>query len=95
VATRRSGHCAEFWCERSAYKSNALLGLSFNGGLWLRRQLQNRGLLASTQCRQEHDPAIRKFQRIVMRRNLVFVNLPKDCCLVVDYFIAPRYQARR
>jgi len=51
--------------------------LGFNGSLWFCRQLQNRGLLAPTQCCQQHDPAIRKFQRIVMRRNLVFVDLPK------------------
>jgi hypothetical protein len=88
------GHCAEC-CKRSAYVSNAPLGLSFNGGLWLRRQLQNRRLLALTQCRQERDPAIRKFQCIVMRRDLVFVDLSKDRCLMVDYFIAPGYQARR
>ncbi len=33
VAAGRSGHCAEFWSERSAYVSDALLGLSFNGSL--------------------------------------------------------------
>jgi hypothetical protein len=30
-----------------------------------------------------------------MRRDLVFVDLPKDRCLMVDCFIAPSYQARR
>jgi hypothetical protein len=30
-----------------------------------------------------------------MRRDLAFVDLPKDGCLMVDYFIAPSYQARR
>jgi hypothetical protein len=52
-------------------------------------------LLALTQSCQERDPAIGKFQRIVMRRDLVFVDLPKDRCLVLDYLIAPGDQARR
>ena len=89
------GHRVAFWCEQLGYVSHAPLGLSFNGSLWFRRQLQNRGLLALIQSCQESDPAIRKFQRIVMRRDLVFVDLPKDRCLMVDYFIAPGYQARR
>ena len=70
--------------------SNAPLGLSFNSSLWLRRQLQNRRLLASKQSCKKHDPAIGKFQRIVMHRDLVLVDLPKDRCLMLDYFIAPR-----
>src|SRR6516165_8582054 len=53
------------------------LGLSFNGNLWFCRQLQNGRLLALTRSCEKHDPAIRKFQRIVMRRDLVLVNLPK------------------
>jgi hypothetical protein len=69
--------------------------LGFSGSLWFCRQLQNRGLLAPTQSCQERDPAIGKFQRIVMRRDLVFVDLPKDRRLMLDYFIAPGYQARR
>jgi hypothetical protein len=89
------GHRVAFWCEQLGYVSHAPLGLSFNGSLWFRRQLQNGRLLALTQSCQERDPAIRKFQRIVMRRDLVFVDLPKDRCLMVDYFIAPGYQARR
>jgi hypothetical protein len=69
--------------------------LSFNGSLWLRRQLQNSRLLTLTQSCQERDLAIRKFQRIVMRRNFVLVDLPKDRCLVFDYFIPPWYEASR
>ncbi|MFY9838358.1 MAG: hypothetical protein WAK55_18190, partial [Xanthobacteraceae bacterium] len=68
--------------------SHAPLGLSFNGGLWFCRQLQNGRLLALTQSCQERDPAIRKFQRIVMRYDPVFVDLPKDGCLMLNYFIA-------
>jgi hypothetical protein len=65
--------------------------LGFNGSLWFCRQLQNRGLLALTQCCQQHDPAIRKFQRVVMRRNLFLVDLPKDRGLMLDYLIVPSH----
>jgi len=85
------GHYVEFWCERSGYVSDAPLGLSFNGSLWFRWQLQNCGLLALTQCCQKHRAAVRKFQRVVMRRNRFSVDLPKDCCLMLDHFIAPGY----
>jgi hypothetical protein len=78
-----------------AYVGHAPLGLSFNGSLWFRWQLQNRGPLALTQCCQQHNPAIRKFQRIAMRHNLVFVDLPEDRRLMLDHFTAPRYQAGR
>src|SRR5262249_17393089 len=74
---------------------HAPLGLSLSGSLWLRWQLQNRGLLALTECCQQHDPTIRKLQCVVMHRNLLFVNLPKDRRLVLDHFTAPRYQAGR
>ena len=86
---------SHIWCEQLGYVSHAPLGLSFNGSLWFCRQLQNGRLLALTQSCQERDPAIGKFQRIVMRRDLVFVDLPKDRRLMLDYFIAPGYQARR
>ncbi|MGB5184801.1 MAG: hypothetical protein WBO12_21795 [Xanthobacteraceae bacterium] len=86
---------SHFWREPLGYVSHAPLGLSFNGSLWFCRQLQNGRLLALTQSCQERDPAIRKFQRIAMRRDLVFVDLPKDRRLMLDYFIAPGYQARR
>src|SRR6516225_10551720 len=89
------GHRGAFLCEQLGYVSHAPLGLSFNGSLWFCRQLQNRGLLALTQCCQQHDSAIRQFQRIVMRCDLVFIDLPKDRCLMVDNFIAPSYHARR
>ncbi|MFZ2082329.1 MAG: hypothetical protein WAV38_37890 [Xanthobacteraceae bacterium] len=75
---------SHFWCEPLGYVSHAPLGLGFNGSLWFCRQLQNCGLLAPTQCCQQHDPAIRKFQRIVMRCDLVFIDLPKDRGLMLD-----------
>jgi hypothetical protein len=64
-------------------------GFSLAGSLGLCRLLKNRRLLTLIQECQEHDPAIRKFQRIVMRRDLVLVNLPKDRCPMLDHFIAP------
>jgi hypothetical protein len=39
---------------------------------------------------QEHDLAVGKFQRIVMSDGSVFVDLPKDRGLVVDYIVVPR-----
>jgi hypothetical protein len=65
------------------------LGFFFNGALWFCRQLQNGRLLILTQSCQERDPAIRKFQGIVMRRDFVLVDLPKDRCLMLDHLIAP------
>jgi hypothetical protein len=85
---------SHFWCEPLGYVSHAPLGLSFNGGLWLRWQLQNRGLLALTQCRQQHNAAVWKLQRIVMGRDLVFVDLPKDRRLILDCtVVVPRPQS--
>jgi hypothetical protein len=80
---------AHFWREQLGYVSHAPLGLSFNVSLWFCWQLQNGRLLALTQSCQERDPAIWKFQGIMMRRDLIFVDLPKDRCLMVDCFIAP------
>ena len=86
---------SHFWCEQLGCVSHAPLGLSFNGSLWFCRQLQDGRLLALTQSCHERDPAIRKFQGIVMRRDLVLVDVPKDRCLMLDHLIAPTYQARR
>src|SRR5215831_16797274 len=78
VATRRVATASHFWCEQLGYVSHAPLGLSLGGTLWLCWQLQNRSLLALAERCQQHDPPIRKFQCIVMRRDLVSVDLPKD-----------------
>jgi len=40
--------------------------------------LKNRNLLTFTQRCQEHNLAVRKFQRIVMRRDLFSIDLSKD-----------------
>jgi hypothetical protein len=57
--------------------------------------LKNRSVLTLAQQRQEDDLAVWKFQRIVMGGDLFFVDLPKDCRLVIDYFIPPRQQTSR
>src|SRR5262249_52271180 len=95
LSRARSIDRVESFCEVSADVGYPSLGFSLTDSLGFCRQLQNGRLLALTQCCQERDPAIRKFQRIVMRHDLVFVDLPKDRCLMVDYFIAPNYQTRR
>jgi hypothetical protein len=71
------------------------LGFNLSDSLWLRRQLKNHSLLILTQACQKHNLAVGKFQRIVMSRDLFFVDLPKDRRLVLDYFIPPTQQARR
>jgi hypothetical protein len=60
------------------------LGFDLNHSPWLRRQLKNRSLLTLAQERQKYDLAVRKFQCIVMGGDFVFVDLPKDRCLILD-----------
>jgi len=67
-----------------AHVSDALLGIHLSRGRWPRRQLQDCCGLIFVQVRQQHGPAIRKFERIVMGGGLVFVDLAKDGGLVVD-----------
>jgi hypothetical protein len=57
---------------------------------WLRRQLENRGFLTFSQTCQEHNLAVWKFQCIVVGGDLVFVDLPKDRCLLLDCTVVPR-----
>jgi hypothetical protein len=97
-ATCHSGHPSigghrVAWCDRSAYVSHAPLGLGFNGSFWFRRQLKNRRLLTLIQCGQENDLAVRKFQSVVMGRDLVFVDLPKGRRLMLDCTVVPRPQS--
>ena len=54
------------YCERSTDIGRPLLAHRFNRSLWLGRQLKNRSLLTLTEYGQQHDPAVRKFDRIVM-----------------------------
>jgi hypothetical protein len=76
----------------SAYTGHSALGVSLNSRPWLNWQLENRSLLALSQRCQEHDMAVRKFQRIVMGGELVFIDLPKDRCLMFDCVVPPRPQ---
>ena len=64
-------------------------------GLWLRRQLKDRGLLTLVQQREQHDLPIRKFQRVVMRRQPFLVDLSENRALVVEHLGAPRQKAGR
>ena len=48
------------------------------------RQLKYRGLLAQFQKGQQDDPTIREFQRIMMDRRIVFMDLTEDRRLVAD-----------
>jgi hypothetical protein len=57
--------------------------------------LKNRRLLTLIQECQEHDPAVRKFQRIVMSDDPLFVDLPKDCGFVGDHLRPPAQEANR
>jgi hypothetical protein len=54
------------------------------------RQLKHCGLLTFFQERQQHDPTIREFQRVVMGCPVVLIDLSKDCGLVVDNLLTPR-----
>jgi hypothetical protein len=74
----------------SAYVVCPPLGFGLNESLWFRWQLKNRSVLTLTQRCQQHDLPIRKFQRIVVRDDLVFVDLPKDRCLALDHIVVPR-----
>jgi hypothetical protein len=65
------------------------LGFCFCRDRLLRGQLKHRCRLTFTQDRQQLDPSIREFERIVMRGWLVLVDLPKDSrpvlgCLPVE-----------
>ena len=66
------------------------MGICFNSSLRFRRQLKNCSLLAFTYTRQEHDLTVRKFQRIVMSGNPIFVDLPKDRRFILDRAVVPR-----
>jgi hypothetical protein len=72
-----AAHRVVFCFEQSTHVGRPLLGCRFDGSLWLGRQLKNRRPLILTQDRQQHDLAVRKFERIVMCRYLFFVDLPK------------------
>src|ERR1700730_17870233 len=69
---------------RPAHVGDALLGICLGRARWPRRQLKHRCFLTLAQQRQQYSAPVRKFERIVMRGQLVLVDLAKDGRLVVD-----------
>jgi hypothetical protein len=76
-------------CEGSADVDRPLLSYRLGGSVWLGGQLKNRSLLTLTNECQQQDLAVWKFQRIVMRHRLFFVDLPKDGCRAIEHVLAP------
>jgi len=60
-----------------------------------RRQLKHYCLLTFHQIGQEDELPVWEFQRIVMRRRALFVDLPKDRRSVTGHLPAPAQQSRR
>ena len=58
---------------------DALLDICFGRGRRLRWQLKHRCLLTLTQCCQENNAAIRKFERVVVLHRFVPIHLSEDC----------------
>ena len=87
------GHCITGSGARLSRECSALLGLRLNFSFGFGGQLQNRGLLTFFEVRQQHDPAVREFKRIVMGYDFVLVDLPKDRGVVFDCRPAPSKQA--
>src|SRR5260370_32164809 len=90
-----SGHGITCWRDQSAYKCDPLLSFALNRSAWLRRQLKNCSLLAFSHTCQEHDLTVRKFQRIMVSGDLLFIDLPKDRRLVLDHLIPPTQHTDR
>jgi hypothetical protein len=77
----------------SAYVGDALLGIGFGRGRWLRWQLKHRCLLTLTQCCQENNAPIRKFERIVVLHRFVLIHLTEDCRRMAKLFHLPPDEA--
>jgi hypothetical protein len=67
----------------------------FGGRFWLCGKLQDRRLLTLAQKREQHDPSVRKFKRVVMGGGAILVDLPEDCGFVLDRASAPGKEAGR
>ena len=89
---RRRKH---LWSVLSAYVVDAPLGIFLGRGYRPRRQLKHRCRLTLAQQRQQHGPPVRKFERIVMRGQLILVDLSKNGRPVVDRLRPPAEQAGR
>jgi len=87
------GHCITGSGARLSRECSPLLGLRLNFSFGFGGQLKNSGLLTFFEVRQQHDPAVREFKRIVMGYDFVLVDLPKDRGVVFDCRPAPSKQA--
>ena len=87
------GHCIIGSGACLSRECSPLLCLRLNFSFGFGGQLKNRGLLTFFEVRQQHDPAVREFKRIVMGYNFVLVDLPKDRGVVFDCRPAPSKQA--
>jgi hypothetical protein len=81
--------------ERSTRECHLPLCFNLTNCLCIHRQLKNPGHLAFSQTRQEHDPAIWKFQRIVVGGDPFFIDLSKDRRLVFDHLIRTTQYTKR
>jgi hypothetical protein len=79
----------------SAHVCYTLLDLKLAKSIWSRRQLKHRSLLSLTEERQQDDLTIWKFQSIVVRGDLLRVDLAKDRRLVLHQFFAPSEKTGR
>jgi len=79
----------------SAHVRCTLLVFKLMRSLWLGWQLKHRSLLSLTEERQEYNLTIWKLQSIVVRGDLLFVDLSKDRRLVLHQFFAPSEQTGR
>src|SRR5262249_50804827 len=89
------GHSAKCRRKWSNHECDPPLGFHLNSSLGFRRQLKNRSFLSFSQTCQEHDLAVRKFQRIVMNGDFFFIDLPKDRRLVLEHLIPPTQHTNR
>jgi hypothetical protein len=71
------------------------LCLRFGRGRGLRGQLKHCCHLTLAQKRQQLDPPVGKFERIVMGSRFACVNLSEDCCPMSSCIPAPPKQAMR
>ena len=79
----------------STNEAHAFLFAGLDFGLRLRRKLQHACRLALAQQGQQHGAPVGKLERIVMRGQLLFVDLAEDRSLMVDGLGLPAEQAGR
>src|SRR5271156_3412612 len=79
----------------STDETDAFLFACLNFGLGLCRQLQHGCRLAFAEKCQQYGAPIRKFERVVMRGQLLLVDLTEDGSLMIDRFCFPTEQTGR